>query len=237
MCLPCVAQDNTFSAPGIQVSILSAQPRGTADGLIFDVHVSYAFAHRQTVWLQGIGLVSGSGEISYTLRNSRILFLDGKAGHELASIPVRVTDVWQTPSLGSPYESTALSAGWIADGQPIVLATDATTAWDHLSTALTAVFGQYVGPTPCRPDDDGCLLAQWTTITRPAEWTQAQMAIMMTYSKTSSGKAQATLVKIYYLLRQAPVGEMLNWDYKIDQSVRNAGLVKLSDLRTRLSNP
>lgn len=228
---PHVKADPDATSP---VKIRKAVARGTAAAPIFDVEVSYHFDGKSTVWLQGIGEVPGSGEIAFTVRTSRVIFLDHKAGHELSSTLVNETEVHQTPPNSEPYPSSTIAAGWSADGQALVSPISVTKAWTYLDKTLQNVYGIPMGSTPCRPDDHGCLLTQWMSITPATAWTQAQVAIMITYDGVATPRGPGTSVKVYHLLRQAPIGEGKTWDYTIDQPIRDLALGKISQLQSQL---
>jgi hypothetical protein len=225
--------DATLPA-GARVNVVKAVPRGTTERPIIDLRLSYAFPQRSNVWLQGIGTVPASGELSYTLRLADVVFAESEKGKILASVPVKPTEIQQTPALGDPYASTSLDAGWLLDGEPITAAIETKGAWNFIERSLRDVYNGYTGPTPCRPDDQGCLLTQWTSITKPMEWLQGEMAVMVTYAKLSN-KPPTTSLKVYYLLRQAPIGQKGHWDYKVDPEIRKIALNKIVALRTRLS--
>jgi hypothetical protein len=230
LCFPVNAEDDPLP-PGASVTISSALPRGTAEEPVFELKLSYGFDKRSTVWLQGVGAVPASGELRYTLRGASVVFTEDKGGPTLASVLVAPTEIRQTPPQGNPYASTA--AGWLLDGARIVAPVPIERAWNFLEQSLRDTYGVYVAPTPCRPDDSGCLLTQWTTITRPSDWTQAQMAVMIVYADDASKQSS---LKVYYIARQAPVGDKVNWDDKIDEQTRALVTAKVSALRTRLSS-
>jgi hypothetical protein len=219
---------------GARVNVVKAVPRGTTERPIFDLQLSYAFPQRSNVWLQGIGTVPASGQLTYTLRLADVVFAESEKGKILATVPVKPTEIQQTPALGDPYASTSLGTGWILDGEPIKSPIGREEAWNFIERGLRDVYNQYTAPTPCRPDDQGCLLTEWTSITKPAEWLQGEMAVMVTYAQVSS-KPLTTSMKVYYLPRQAPIGEKVRWDYKVDFEIRKIAVDKVAALRTRLS--
>jgi hypothetical protein len=230
--VPCHGQDNRFSAPGKEVTVLTANPRGSAKKPLFDVTVAYKFEGRNSVWLQGVGTLPASGETEYSLRGSRIVFFDKKGGNRLATLDVAATEVKQSPPLGNPYPSTV--QGWTAV-HPARVAIGSIGVWDSLVKTLNEVYDQRMGSTPCRPDDEGCLLTQWTTVSAPVDLKQVQMSVMITYAITETTHRKALSLKIFYILRQAPVGEALHWDYQIDESTHKMGLAKIARLQERLA--
>jgi hypothetical protein len=218
------------------VTITRAVPRGNARTPIFDVQLSYSFKQRPTVWLRGIGLLPGEGKVEYTIRGTELVFSDREKGQTLARVPVKATEIEQTPATGDTYASTVIASGWTLDAAPVLAPVSLAQAPSLLLQRLSDTYGQYAGPTPCRPDDQGCLLTQWISITPPAAWTQAQMAVMMTYTGEPS-RTRTTSIRIYYQARQAPVGEKEHWDYKIDTSIRQAVLDRVASLRKLLAGP
>jgi len=228
----CFGEVNKFTSPGSDVTVVVADPHGSTRNPVFDVKISYKFDAMRSVWLQGVGKLPASGEVSYVLRGSWLAFFDKKNGNRLASVKVAAIGVKQSPALGDPYPSTA--QGWSAV-HPLSVAIDEVGAWDSFKKTLDTVYSREMGSTPCRPDDDGCLLTQWTSITAPADLMQMQMAVMMTYRESTTQGGHALSVKIFYMLRQAPIGEGLHWDYQVDDSTRQVGLARLKKLQDALA--
>ncbi|HYK37789.1 hypothetical protein [Alloacidobacterium sp.] len=195
------AQENNL------VKIVSAIQRGTNTHPIFDIRLSYAFESRETVWLEGIGVVPGSGDIQYTLRARQVVFLDKRKGQLLSFVPVRPTEVHQTPVLDDPYPSCVQLKGWQRYGDPknpIMAPVAAKGAWSFMENALGQTFEHHdLNPTVCSPRDGGSLVTQWTQIVQPENWIEGQIAVLVFYGSGTSTPALTSL-EIYYAAAGTP---------------------------------
>lgn len=216
---------------GVSLTFERAIPRGGEKRPRYDLRFTYRFEKRSTVWLQGVGVVPASGNLELTLQGDKLVFQARRRGGVLASIPVKPTEVQQTPPTGSPYASTAPGEKWLQDGAAIVAPIPPEQSWNLLAEKLQETYGKYVGPTPCRPDDGGCLLTQWTTLTAPNDILQVQMAVMIVFAN-AGGKAS---FKIYYQGRQALIGEKQSWDSTLDEKSRSQVGAKVAVLRAVLA--
>jgi len=77
-----------------RVTMISAVEVPTADGQLYRVSYEYEFPQRRTVFIDGIGVVSARGQLTYLSSDPVIRFLDGFGGRVLHTAriedPVRV---------------------------------------------------------------------------------------------------------------------------------------------------
>lgn len=201
----CFAQAGRYAQPSAQVDIASAVPIPGGDERHFKVDVTYAFNGRNTVWLQGIGDLPAAGTIRYIVQDQTLIFRETKTGVVLASVAFQPTIIAQQPDMGNPFPPSVIQgAGWQQDAPIMVLPVKVSSAALKLPDILENKTSSHLSFTPCRPDDDGCILSEWVQLTSPAENTQVQLGLMLVYSPASiSGK---TTLKIYYVGRQALLG-------------------------------
>lgn len=227
--LHCRGQSHPPSSMVGQIDLLSAKQLSGSSAVHFEVTISYDFPGRQTVWLQGIGSLPSKGRLSYDVRGRRIEFRTAKGGVLLGYRTI--TSYSQTPETGSLYPPTTQFGGPQLPVLVLPLALPQATAF------VMNLLGNEGEPfrlsfTACRPDDDGCIVSQWTTITNPTEHMQAQISVMLTYAADRSNRG-ATVIKVFYVGRQAYRGGS-EWSSSLNDSVRSSLEDRVAILRKRI---
>jgi hypothetical protein len=199
--------------------------------------MSYDFPGRSTVWLQGIGSLPPKGNLSYIVQGKRVVFRTAKGSTLLASLGVIPTYVAQLPEAGSLFPPpTTYGNTWVHDlpnlEMPLTVPQATSFVMDLLGKPGNP---QRFSFTPCRPDDEGCILSQWTTITNPGEHIQAQFSVMLTYAQDKSKGKGVTVVKVFYIGRQAYQGGS-EWSSSLNDHIRSLLLDRVTNMRTSLSN-
>ena len=223
------AQTNHSVTPDARVDVNSATSLGDPESHDLLIDASYAFKNREEVWLEGIGLVPSAGKLSFVIQKGQLQFRTAKDGSELALLQVVPTNVHQMPSPGDLFPQPTAS-GWKEDLPAIHLPMNLAHAGLFIPTSLhSPPAKQNMMVTPCRPDDEGCVVGQWVTITGNAEPIQAQIAVMLIYS-AGPGHTKDTPVKMLYVARQAYRGSAV-WNTSLDGHV--IGLVSDSLMKIR----
>jgi hypothetical protein len=223
---------NNASGPRLQVHVLKAIPLGTS---AYEVHLSYAFKVRQSVWLQGVGTISPVGDINYVVRRNKLVFRSSKNGSRLVSVSIEPTAIQQLPEDSNQFPSVTTGAGvnWKEYGPALQLSIEPATAPRRLFNTFKDN-KKNLSLTPCRPDDEGCLLTPWVRITDPGKTIQGQISIMLTF-KAVNPKHQTTIVRIFYAERQGFIGSP-DWDPAGGKVVKDAGDLFLPNLRSAIAN-
>jgi hypothetical protein len=177
--------------------------------LYVTVELSWSFANRTSVWLEGIGTVPAVGQLKYSTATTMAHFKSAKGGAELAMVPLSAAGSIQGPPGGAPFPPT-IGNLWTLDATPI----QGGVALPAGVLSLAKELGSDTPPdlkglnmTPCRPDDEGCIVSEWTRISAPGANIQVDLSLMITYvpvTVTKNGKRQqGEQVKLFYTARQA----------------------------------
>ena len=228
------AQANHFSGPHEKVDVSSIVPIQGTDSQ-FVIHMAYSFDDYTNVWLQGFGTVANNGNVSYALNGKNVIFRQSRSGPVLASVPVDPTEYHQSPATGDPFPPPPpAGTNWQQDA-PVVFPIAPPKAALLITNTLQsqAVHEQFLF-TPCRPDDEGCILSKWVMITSPAAAIQAQFAVMLTYAPASSDREKQTKVQLYYIVRQGYLGGS-EWSYTVNNSITDLSAHALLDVKRALT--
>jgi hypothetical protein len=213
----CAAEATHYATPGVQVDITSAVPLRGGDKPLFEIEMKYAFDGRNTVWLEGIGDLPAVGAIHYVVQDHTLIFREAKNGKIMATVPFERTDTPQGPDMGNPFPPSIIQGvGWRQDLPTMVLPATAP----QVALMLPDILGNKARPqlsfTPCRPDDEGCILSEWVPITSPSEYMQVQIGLMLILS-SSPGHPGETKIKVYYVGRQGLLGSK-DYSYVLNSS-------------------
>jgi hypothetical protein len=162
-------------------------------------------------------------------------FIVTRSGPVLASVPVDPTEYHQSPATGDPFPPPPpAGTNWQQDA-PVVFPIAPPKAALLITNTLQsqAVHEQFLF-TPCRPDDEGCILSKWVMITSPAAAIQAQFAVMLTYAPASSDREKQTKVQLYYIVRQGYLGGS-EWSYTVNNSITDLSAHALLDVKRALT--
>lgn len=229
------AQVNHFSAGPEKVDVTSATQIQSTETQ-YAIHLAYSFEDHPDVWLEGIGTVTGRGELSYVLRGANVVFRQSKLGPVLASVAVDPTEYHQSPKTENPFPQPPPGGlNWQEDtpGLVFAIALPKTTLLISNTLQSGAVREKFLF-TPCRPDDEGCLLSKWTDITSPAAAIQAQFAVMLTYTAVAGPKKSQTQVKLWYIARQGYLGGS-EWSYVLSKPISDLSAQTLLDIKHALT--
>jgi hypothetical protein len=218
-------QYNHASGKGWHVDISEVIPQGATAAEGYQIHLSYAFAGSDSVWLQGVGPLEPSGAFTYVIRKDDVVFRSAKAGGLLASVKIRPTNFDQPPPHGDQYPSPVPPTIW-RPAQSFNLQVDAKKAMDVLRCALVDTTHRY--PTSCAPYDQLCWLSPWTLVTSDPN-IQGEVSVMLIFAGNQGGPSP--IVKILYTTRQGYVGSD-QWDNDGGKVVDDATVPFL----TRLQN-
>jgi hypothetical protein len=136
-----------------------------------------------------------------------LIFRDTKKGKTLAAVSFEPTVIAQGPDMGNPFPPSVIQgAGWQQDAPNMVLPVSAAQAALKLPDILGKTASPHLSFTPCRPDDDGCILSEWVPLTSPSENMQVQIGLMLVYSPSPGPTKDKTVLKVFYVGRQALLG-------------------------------
>jgi hypothetical protein len=164
------------------------------------------------------------------------VFRQSKTGPVLVSVAVDPTEYRQSPKTENPFPQTPPAGpNWQQDTPGLVFPIALPKATLLISNTLqsAAVHERFLF-TPCRPDDDGCLLSKWTAITPDAASIQAQFAVMLTYAAVSGAPKSQTKVQLWYITRQGFLGGS-EWSYILSKPISDLSVQTLLDIKHALT--
>jgi hypothetical protein len=210
-----LTQASLPTANGEHIEVLSATQLSGSSVVRFEVKIDYEFPGRETVWLQGIGTLPSSGQLSYVVQGREIVFRAARSGKVIGSRGI--TTYAQMPEDGDPFPST------LQFGPPDLPNVTLSLPLPQAKASVLSKLADSKNPKRltlkgCRPDDEGCALSPWTTITDPTEHIQAQVSVMLVYQTDSTNK-KSTVFKIFYVGRQAYRGGS-EWSTSLNDSIR-----------------
>jgi hypothetical protein len=170
------------------------------------VNVTYNFPNRDEVWLDGVGTLPPTGELHYVLRTKQMTFRDQRSGKVLQMLDVTPTTIHMGGTLALFPDTTTVDK-WIKFSVQLTL-NKPTRELPRILFELAADPNTPVqlSLSPCRPDDDGCLVSQWERITSRAAPIQVDFSMMITYKAAGTAENPVTTATIYYTARQGYLG-------------------------------
>lgn len=210
------------------VTIRDVSPLGGTVHDGYRIHFSYEFSGLPSVWIRGVGQVKPSGELTYVIREAKLVFRTSKDGTLLASVDVKPTAFPQSPPHPEEFPETN-------DHHFMLVKPDLSIQQDSLKANIIILDAlkklMKTTPTPCRPDDEGCWLTPWKLATRDAN-RQGELSVMVSF-KDNKGQAPTT-VSFRRILREGYIGDP-NRDYG-GALVEGAGEVFLDKLRQTIKD-
>ena len=177
------------------------------------------FEGRDTIWLNGIGDLPAVGTIHYVVQGQTVVFRNAKSGRVLANVHFEPTSISQGPEMGNPFPPSVIQGGgWQQDAPSMILPVSAPQATLRLADILSNRSIPHLSFTPCRPDDDGCILSEWVPLTSPSENMQVQISLMLVYSPGLT--PNKTALKVFYVGRQGLLGGS-NFSYTLNSASLN----------------
>jgi len=217
--LLCLGVSLTASAPGqaaisprgataqsAKLTVAVPLPTTSAATPATVVDVKYDFAGRDEVWLDGIGAIPASGDLNYILRAKQMTFREKRGGTVLQTLQATPTgvDMDVAPAL---FPDTTTVDNWTKYAVQLPL----NKRTQDVPSILFQLAGDPQTPvqlslSPCRPDDDGCVVSKWERITARSAPIQIDFSVMITYKPSGTTASPATLANIYYTARQGFLG-------------------------------
>ena len=217
---------NVSHGPDYDISVSRVVALSSTSPALYSLSYQYRFPGRSTVYVEGLGLVRASGELTYLTSDSELRFRESAGGRILTTVPLKETIVLQSgsaPEMPSPDEfGDATLEG--------VLPRDALF-FEKSSRILNTTFPS--GYSVRRADDVNTYVTTWTKL---SGWADLHLLgqIAVAISHPYEARDSSTRFRVKFVARESRSSSP-TWR-SAGQSVNDAAVAFVNTLIARLEN-